>query len=149
MYLTAGELARRWAPNWGRLARLHRSGPLRAFLGANLIAVVVILIRAQGWLQPGELVIYEALRVARAGSQPSSRILLVGANEHDIQHYSWPLRDGDLADLLERLASWKARMIGVDIYRDFPRPPGTEQLDATLARHPEIIWVFKLGDADH
>jgi adenylate cyclase len=149
MYLTAGELARRWVPNWGRLARLHRSGPLRAFLGANLIAVVVILIRAEGWLQPVELVIYDALRVAWAGNEPSSRILLVGASEQDIGHYSWPLRDGDLADLLERIASWKPRMIGVDIYRDFPRPPGTERLDATLAQHPEIIWVFKLRDADH
>jgi hypothetical protein len=61
MYLTAGELARHWAPNWSRLARLHRSAPLRAFLGANLIAVVVIVIRAQGWLQPVELVIYDAI----------------------------------------------------------------------------------------
>ena len=149
MSITAGELARRWVPNWSRLARLHRSAPLRAFLGANLIAVVVILIRAQGWLQPVELVIYDALRVAWAGNQPSSRILLVGASEPDIGHYSWPLRDGDLADLLERIASWKPRMIGVDIYRDFPRPPGTERLDATLAQHPEIIWVFKLRDANH
>ena len=148
MYLTASEFARRWAPNWSRLARLHRSGPLRAFLGANLIAVVVILIRAQGWLQPVELVIYDALRVAWAGNQPSSRILLVGASEPDIGHYSWPLRDGDLADLLERIASWKPRMIGVDIYRDFPRPPGSDRLDATLARHPEIVWAWKLRDAD-
>ena len=110
------------------------------FLGANLIAVVVILIGVQGWLQPVELVINDALRVAWAGDEPNSRILLVGASEQDIQHYSWPLRDGDLADLLERIASWKPRMIGDDIYPiDFLRPPGTEQLDATLARHPEII----------
>src|SRR5215469_8643878 len=148
MSITAGELARRWAPNWSRLARLHRSAPLRAFLGANLIAVVVILIRAQGWLQPVELVIYDALRVAWVGNESSSRIVLVGADEHDIRHYSWPLRDGDLADLLERIASWKPRMIGVDIYRDFPRPPGSERLDATLARHPEIVWAWKMRDAN-
>jgi adenylate cyclase len=148
MSITAGELARRWVPNWSRLARLHRSGPLRAFLGANLIAVVVILTRAQGWLQPVELVIYDALRVAWAGNEPSSRILLVGADEQDIRHYNWPLRDGDLADLLERIASWKPRVIGVDIYRDFPRPPGSERLEATLARHPEIVWAFKLPEGD-
>ena len=40
-------------------------------------------------------------------------------------------------------------MIAVDIYRDFPRPPGTEQLAQTLARHPNILWGFKLGDPDH
>lgn len=149
MSTTASEPARRWVPNWERLARLQRSGPLRALLGAQLIAVLVILIRAQGWLQPAELVIYDALRVAWAGNEWSSRIVLVGADEQDIRHYSWPLRDGDLADLLERIASWKPRLIGVDIYRDFPRPPGSERLDATLARHPEITWAFKLRDTDH
>jgi adenylate cyclase len=123
MYLTASALARRWVSNWSQLARLYRSGLLRAFLGANMIAVLVVLIRAQGWLQPVELVIYDALRVAWAGNELSSRVLLVGADEHDIRHYSWPLRDGDLADLLERIASWKPPVIGVDIYRDFPRPP--------------------------
>jgi len=148
MSATAGELARRWVPSWARVARLQRGGPLRALLGANLIAVAVILIRAQGWLQPVELVIYDALRVAWAGNEPSSRVVLVGASEHDIWHYRWPLCDGDLADLLERIASWKPRIIGVDIYRDFPLPPGSDRLEATLARHPEIVWVFKLRDAD-
>src|SRR6516165_725806 len=107
MSITAGELARRWVPNWSRLARLHRSGPLRAFLGANLIAVVVILIRAQGWLQPVELVIYDALRVAWAGHEINNRILLVSVSETDIGRLrdKWPLRDGDLADLLEHIAS--------------------------------------------
>jgi len=128
MSATAGELARRWVPSWARVARLQRGGPLRALLGANLIAVAVILIRAQGWLQPVELVIYDALRVAWAGNEPSSRVVLVGASEHDIWHYRWPLCDGDLADLLERIASWKPRIIGVDIYRDFPLPPGSDRL---------------------
>jgi len=109
----------------------------------------IFLLWDYGGLQPFELLVYDALRVAWAGNEPSSRVLLVGATEQDIQHYRWPLRDGDLADLLERIASWKPRMIGVDIYRDFPRPPGTERLDATLARHPEIVWVFKLRDAEH
>ena len=148
MSASASDPVRHWVRNWSRLAQLQRSGPLRALFGANLIAIVVILIRTQGWLQPVELVIYDALRVAWAGDEPSSRILLVGADEQDIRHYSWPLRDGDLADLLERIASWKPRMIGVDIYRDFPRPPGSDRLDATLARHPEIVWAWKLRDAD-
>jgi adenylate cyclase len=148
MSAAASQPPRSWIPSWDRLARLHRSGPLRALLGANLIAVVVILIRAQGWLQPLELVIYDALRVAWSGNEASNRVLLVGADEKDVMHYAWPLHDGDLADLLERIASWKPRAIGVDIYRDFPRPPGSERLDATLARHPEIVWAFKLGDAD-
>ena len=97
---------------------------------------------------------YDALRVAWAGPLTSDRVVLVGATESDItssdakegRRWGWPVRDGKLAELLERLASWKPRAIAVDLYRDIPEPPGTEQLDAVLQRHPEIIWTFKLRD---
>ena len=131
-----------------RIARLLRSPALKALVGANLIVVGIILARGHGWLQPFELLIYDALRVSWAGHEPSSRILLVGGNEDDITNFDWPLRDGELADLLERIASWKPRVIGVDIYRDKPKPPGTERLAAVLARHKEIVWAFKLEEGE-
>ena len=102
--------------------------------------------RGYGLLQPLELEIYDALRIAWAGHQLSSRVLLVGVTEADVEHWDWPLRDGDLATLLERIASWKPRAIGVDLYRDHPEPPGTERLAAVLAQHKEIVWTFKLKD---
>src|SRR5437870_3619818 len=95
-----------------RIARLLRSPALKALLGANIIVAGIILARGHGWLQPFELLIYDALRVSWAGHEPSNRILLVGGNEDDITDFDWPLRDGELADLLERLASWKPRVIG-------------------------------------
>src|SRR5262249_11347992 len=106
----------------------------------------IILARGNGLLQPFELLIYDGLRVAWADHEQSSRVLLVGGNEDDITDFDWPLRDGELADLLERLASWKPRAIGVDIYPDRPKPPGTERLAAVLARHKEIVWTFKLQE---
>ena len=127
-----------------RILRLFRRAPVRALIGANLVAAIVVLARGAGLLQPLELPIYDALRVAWAGHQPSSRVLLVGGSEADVEHWDWPLRDGDLAALLERLAAWKPRVIGVDLYRDHPEPPGTERLAAVLARHKEIVWAFKL-----
>jgi adenylate cyclase len=132
-----------------RIWRLLRSPALKALLGANLIVVGIILARGHGWLQPFELMIYDALRVSWAGHEQSSRVLLVGGNEDDITDFDWPLRDGELADLLERLASWKPRVIGVDIYRDTPKPPGTERLTAVLERHKEIVWAFKLQEGEH
>jgi len=121
------------------------SARFKALIAANFIAVLIIVVRAAGWLQPLELAIYDALRVAWAGNLPSDRIVLVGASEDDIARWHWPLRDGDFAELLDRLASWKPRAIGVDLYRDRPEPPGSERLAEVLARHPEIVWVFKLG----
>src|ERR1700741_751200 len=107
-----------------RIKRLLRSPALKAVLGANIIVVGIILARGHGWLQPFELLIYDALRVSWAGHEPSSRILIVGGNEDDIADFDWPLRDGELADLLERLASWKPPGIGVDIYFDKTQTPG-------------------------
>jgi adenylate cyclase len=132
----------------GGIARLLRSPALKALLGANIIVAGIILARGHGWLQPFELLIYDALRVSWAGHEPSNRVLIVGGNEDDITDFDWPLRDGDLADLLERLASWKPRVIGIDIYRDRPKPPGTERLTAILARHKEIVWAFKLNEGE-
>ena len=129
-----------------RLARLLRSPALKAVIGAHLVIAAIILVRSHGWLQPFELLIYDALRVAWTGHEPSTRVFLIGGTEDDVADFDWPLRDGELADLLERLASWQPRAIGVDIYRDTPKPPGTERLTEVLTRHKEIVWTFKLQE---
>lgn len=146
MAAAIGEPLRRLAPTRGRIARILRSASLKALIGAHIIVAAIIAVRGYGWLQPFELLIYDGLRVAWAGSAPSNRLLLVGGTEADVEDFDWPLRDGDLADLLERIAGWQPRVIGVDIYRDHPKPPGTERLAAVLARHKEIVWTFKLQD---
>jgi CHASE2 domain-containing sensor protein len=134
-----------------RLARLRMlaqdrpSTGAKALTGTCITIVIVILVRFAGGLQPLELAVYDKLLVAWAGDTQSSRIALVGANEEDIKHLGhWPLSDGDFADLLERLASFEPRVIGVDLYRDIPKAPGTEQLTKVLKSHPEILWCFKL-----
>lgn len=127
------------------VARLLRSAALRAVVGGQLIAAVVIIFRFYGGLQPLELLIYDTLRTASAQQMPRDRFLLVGMTEADIRRWRYPLDDELLADLLERLASWHPRVIGVDIYRDIPLPPGSDQLAAVLKSHPEIIWGFKLA----
>ena len=106
MTSTAIESLRRLVPVRDRIAHLLRSAPCKALLGAHVIVAVIILARSYGWLQPLELLIYDALCVAWAGHEPSTRIFLVGGTEDDVADFDWPLRDGDLADLLERLASW-------------------------------------------
>ena len=115
-------------------------------LAAQLVAAAVLSCRELAWLQPAELAAYDRLVTAWAGQEPSGRILLASVTEADIGRYGWPLRDEDLAVLLQRLTNWGARAIGVDVYRDRPLPPGTQALAALLAQHPEILWVYKLPD---
>ncbi len=130
----------------GRIARLLRRPALKALAGAGVVAAIVILARGWGLLQPFELWIYDALRVAWAGDSRGDRILLVGATEADVERWDWPLRDGDLATLLQRIAGWQPRVVAVDLYRDHPEPPGTDRLAAVLAQHKNIVWAFKLKD---
>jgi adenylate cyclase len=146
MTAAISEPLRRLAPIRDRVIRLLRSAGFKALIGVNLAVAAIILVRGYGGLQPFELLIYDTLRVAWAGSVPSATVLLVGATEADVENFDWPLKDGDLADLLERIAGWQPRAIGVDIYRDRPKPPGTERLEAVLARHKEIVWTFKLQE---
>ena len=140
------EVLRRLRLHRDRIGRLLHSPALTAVIAAHLLVAAIILIRSNGWLQPFEVLIYDALRVAWAGDEPSSRIFVVGGTEDDVADLDWPLTDGDLATLLERVASWHPRAIGVDIYRDRWKPPGTERLKEVLARHDEIVWSFKLAE---
>ncbi len=136
----------RWRAARGGIARILRNATLRALVGAQLVAVGVILVRSYGWLQPLDLLVYDTVLTARARQMPRDRVVLVGMTEADIQRWRYPLDDQLLADLLDRLASWHPRVIGVDIYRDRPVPPGSDRLAAVLKSHPEIVWVFKLGE---
>ena len=131
-----------------RLGRLRRRQWPRVVLAAQLAAAAVLCCRELAWLQPAELAAYDRLVTAWAGQARSERILLVLVTEADIARYGWPLRDGDLATLLQRLTGWGARAVGVDLYRDRPLPPGSQDLADLLAQHPEIFWVFKLPDGD-
>jgi CHASE2 domain-containing sensor protein len=129
----------------GHIAKVLLSTKAKPLIGACITTAIIILVRAAGGLQPFELAVYDKLRVAWAGDKPSNQVLLVGASEEDVQRLGhWPLSDGDFADLLERLASFEPRVIAVDLYRDIPKPPGTEQLTRVLKSHPEILWCFKL-----
>jgi len=126
-----------------------RRGWLRVLIATQLFSVALLLCRVLGGLQFAELAVYDRLVVAWSQPGISDRVVLVNITEDDIGEHGWPLRDADLATLLQRLTGWGARAIGVDLYRDRPLPPGDEVLSALRARHPEIVWTLKLADKDN
>ncbi len=50
-----------------------------------------------------------------------------------------------LAGAIEHLLSMGPRVIGVDIYRDQPVPPGAEQLQELLAASDKVVFIHKVG----
>jgi adenylate cyclase len=119
-----------------------------------LAAAAVIALRASGALQPLELVGYDAFVRAQAPGLLSTyaeraRVALVVATEADLEKLDFPIEDGVLADLLERILAQKPRAVGVDIYRDRARPPGSERLEKLLAAHDNVFMVFKFEEPGH
>ena len=129
------------------LARHPRFSLLIAALVALLAATAVIGARSLGLLQAFELVAYDAGVRWRPVDRPADpRIALVTVTERDILAQGWPLSDEVLARTIETVARHRPRAIGLDIYRDVPVAPGTQQLDELLAGEQGVIAVLKFAE---
>lgn len=120
------------------------------WITAPSIAVLVILVRLLGWLQPWEWAVYDQYMRLRPQSEPDDRIAIVGINEADIQAIgSAIIADEVYAELIEKLAAMEPKAIGLDIYRDQPVEPGHEELVAVFESTPNLVGIEKVvGDRD-
>jgi adenylate cyclase len=119
-----------------------------ALLLAAAVAGAVLALRGAGALEAPELAVYDIfVRMRAGGGHPAPQILVVAVTENDIRGLGgWPVSDEVLAKVIERLNQSGARAIGLDIYRDIPVPPGTEQLHKVLSASDDVIAVTMLGD---
>lgn len=110
--------------------------------GLTVIAGIVAL-RVFGFLQPFELMVFDALLRSRPAEPIDERILIVGLTDHDIQQIgTYPIPDRDLAALIQRVQRYQPKVIGVDFLRDVPVPPGREALLQAL-QAPNLIAIEK------
>jgi len=119
-----------------------------------IIGTCVFLFIAALWrtgrIEGLELRAYDKfVRLQRNTEAVDPRVALVQITEDDIRAIGhWPLSDAMTADVLERLARYKPRAIGLDIYRDLEvpdptDPSGRERLAAVFRRYPQIVAVMK------
>lgn len=128
--------------------RNFRSLFVPALLLAVAVTILVVALRALGLFVLPELAIYDHLVKARSGvSAAPAPVVLVGGTEDDLRRWGWPLTDQVLADVLQTILSQRPRVVGVDLYRDRPVPPGDDKLSALFAGHNHIFGVMKVGDA--
>jgi adenylate cyclase len=73
------------------------------------------------------------------------RVVLVGATEEDIARYGWPASDATLHEVIKTIFSQKPSAVGLDIYRDTPRPPGSDEFNALIRALPGFVGVRKIG----
>lgn len=114
-------------------------------LGSVLVTLLLGLVRESGWLQISELSAFDHMIRLRADDNYDQRLLVVGINEKDIQKQKqWPLSDQVLSEVLKKLKQYQPRVIGLDIHRDLPYPPGHEELVEQL-KADNVIVITEIG----
>jgi CHASE2 domain-containing sensor protein len=111
----------------------------------TVVISLVILARLLGGMQSLEWLAFDSFLQNRPAESIDDRILIVGINESDIRtlkHY--PMSDRELSNLLQKISSYKPRVIGLDIVRDLPVEPGHTELIATFKQIENLIAIEKV-----
>ncbi|MEH1837176.1 MAG: CHASE2 domain-containing protein [Nostoc sp.] len=116
-----------------------------------VVTALVIGVRQLGMLQTWELQAFDHLMQLRPHEGTDPRILLVTITEDDFklpeqEHRKGSLSDQALALALQKLRQFKARTIGLDIYRDFSVDPSNADLATWMRRDSSLIAICKASE---
>lgn len=131
--------------------------PLRKFsrtpfvfvpVASLLVFLVIVWLQKRGGLEFLELSAYDwFIRMEPKVSRQNARITVIEITEKDIQAIGrWPLPDETIAAALKVLLKGKPRAIGVDIYRDIPVPPGSEELTSLFVNNTNVVGAMTFGE---
>jgi len=122
--------------------------PLVAAVAIGIVvAGLVLALRGQGLLQPADLALYDQyLALAPVPAQKDPHVAILAITEQDIAELGqYPLSDHLVASALRNLLDGGARVVGLDVHRDIPIDPGTEELDSLLRGEDRIVAVYLFG----
>ena len=108
-----------------------------------LITTIILGFRRFGGLQILELLVYDWMVNLQNRNEIDPRLLVVEITDKDIKEQnSWPITDRTIARVLNNLQQHQPKVIGFDLYREVPYPPGTEFLREEL--HQENVVAIQL-----
>ncbi|MBE9224934.1 EAL domain-containing protein [Phormidium sp. LEGE 05292] len=114
-----------------------------------LVTGSLLAIRQMEILQPLELMEFDRATQLKPEKKPDQRILIVGITDSDIQaQKKWPLSDRTLARLIAKLQLSQPKVIGLDLYREIPYPPGHAELVKELQAQ-NVVVITKLIDSEN
>lgn len=98
---------------------------------------------AFGFFEAPEIhVLDRFLKMRSSDNYSDERILVVTIGEDDISSVgSWPIPDGALAELLQRIDEHQPASIGIDLYRNLPVAPGSDELVKTFESNYNVIGI--------
>ena len=121
-----------------------------SLIASFTISSLVLGMRMLGFLEAWELNSYDQLIKRRSPEQIDPRLLIITITEKDIQSQDPQQRKGSLSDaalaqLLERLEVHQPRVIGLDIYRDFPVASNYPNLATNLRQNLNFFAICEVG----
>jgi CHASE2 domain-containing sensor protein len=145
------------ALSWNDLLGRSQTPKRRALKGwpwlipaAGLAAALVTSgIRAIGWLQTPELMVYDQMLRSRPQEPGDSRIVVITVTEADVKAQAegrGSLSDRAFDQLLTKLEALQPTAIGLDIYRDFPVGKGFPKLAQRLKKSNSLVAVCRSND---
>lgn len=107
---------------------------------------LVIGLRQVGGLDSAELAVYDRFMGWRPPLEVDPRLLVVEISEQDLQTLQRPTpSDRDVAQVIQNLAQYQPRVIGLNLLRELPQEPGHADLLQQL-QASNVVAIFKLGD---
>ena len=145
-------------PSWQKWTnstkKFSKESLTRALFTSVTITSLCLGIRWLGILEPLELWTYDRALQLRPLENTDSRITIVTVTEENIQaelnrqdSLKGSLSDRTLSELLTRLESYQPRVIGIDLYHDFPFQPEYTDLIDRFRTSEKIIGLCKVRDA--
>lgn len=107
-----------------------------------IITLLLLIIRATGFLQFSELKAYDHLINQRPIENIDSRFLVVEITQNDVDQYGgYPLEDQIIVNLLNKLENYQPNLIALDLHRHKIRGKGRTDLIKHFQEHKNLFIV--------
>ncbi|MDJ1180101.1 CHASE2 domain-containing protein [Roseofilum sp. BLCC_M91] len=128
---------------WHRLKAIFQQWQPLLTIAPSVTATVMVAGMAGGF-QLLEWATLDQFFRYRPLEDREQRITAIAIDDEDIYEMgTWPLSDGTLAQMISILNEYNPRVIGLDLYRDLPVAPGTQEWMQVMAQTPHLIGIKK------
>lgn len=115
------------------------------WIATPLVSFLIIFSRYLGLFQPFELFAWDFLVKIQSNQPQDNRIVIVGIDDEDVEKVGTALISDEIyGNLLKKLLNFQPVAIGLDVYRDVPMAPGTDELNQLFAKNKNIIGIEKM-----
>jgi CHASE2 domain-containing sensor protein len=133
-------------PTWHQLCGMEYRRLKNSLFASVGVTFLVMVLRHFGIFETSELKVYDQLMQQRPNEDIDSRLLVVEATEEDLNRYGFPLPDGILAKVVEKLEKNQPKVIGLDIYRHQPIGYGHQDLANQFKKNKHLVAVCSMKE---